>query len=591
MADFTKSELKRAKRAKEEELYVKEGYKKAVILGRSFSDYENHLFAFLIDLNICLIPVYAWGVEFILILTGVIPPAYFDLLFYLMYGLLFITSCIMLPMYTAKTDGYSWGGRFMGLRLVRPDRLPAQAIRLVLRQLFGFGIPMMLFGYFFSAFGMVGWWLLSGLITLISPGQRSLADWIFGLVLVYVPRYELKIRSKDAYQKETSLESSPFQDSLNQPENNFPTDEPDHDANEGMKTSSSTSKHMTKPTLVAYEKVNSENGSSLEENEEGKEMDPSVHDEDFSDQEEGLELSKIDLHIRSSYSDDANAEVENIFREAKRLGLDCISITDHNNARSNSEANIFSRMYKVNVIPGVELDCEIFGERVRILGYYIDWNDQAFTQLENASLERERKVSEKRMKKFENELGIKINSEALLANTRFKIIRPHELTDLVFDTEATRRLPTLAEYLQKYPTEEQARKHFSRDYFGPGGKCEIKATYPQAKEIINIIKNAGGIPILSGWHLDHISDDAIESLIDDGIEGFEVFTPNNSESIQAFLLTLAKREGLYVTGGSDYHGAMKRDRYLGYTTAPKGADAIIRPFTMGLNVSQDILDS
>ncbi|MDE5758704.1 MAG: RDD family protein, partial [Allobaculum sp.] len=165
MADFTKSELKRAKQAKEEELYQKEGYKKAVILGRSFLDYENHLFAFLIDLNICLVPVYVWGVEFILILSGVIPPAYFDLLFYLMYALLFMTSCILLPLYTANTGGYSWGGRYMGLRLVRPNRKPAPAIRLVLRQLFGFGIPMMLFGYFFSAFGIAGWWLLSGLIT------------------------------------------------------------------------------------------------------------------------------------------------------------------------------------------------------------------------------------------------------------------------------------------------------------------------------------------------------------------------------------------------------------------------------------------
>ena len=109
MPIFSANELKRAQRIKEDELYGSEGYKKAVYLSRQGSDYTNHLFAFLIDLNICLVPVYLWGVEFIMILAGIIPPAYFDLLFYVMYGLLFITSCIWLPLYTAAKHGVTVG--------------------------------------------------------------------------------------------------------------------------------------------------------------------------------------------------------------------------------------------------------------------------------------------------------------------------------------------------------------------------------------------------------------------------------------------------------------------------------------------------
>lgn len=98
---FTKSQKKRASQLKQDKLYRQGGWKKAVPLGRTFADYENHLFAFLIDLNICLLPVYLWGIEFILILTGLISPLYFDLLFYVMYGCLFLTCVIMLPLYTA----------------------------------------------------------------------------------------------------------------------------------------------------------------------------------------------------------------------------------------------------------------------------------------------------------------------------------------------------------------------------------------------------------------------------------------------------------------------------------------------------------
>ncbi len=582
MADFTKSELKRAKQAKEEELYQKEGYKKAVILGRSFLDYENHLFAFLIDLNICLIPVYVWGVEFILILSGVIPPAYFDLLFYLMYALLFMTSCILLPLYTAKTGGYSWGGRYMGLRLVRPNRKPAPVIRLVLRQLFGFGIPMMLFGYFFSAFGIAGWWLLSGLITLISPGQRSLADWIFGLVLVYTPRYELKVRqskkiaSPQENQKQQKQEDQrprevePVTSALAQEEADFtfPTSadlENQSTPSSSLKfTSSTANKRMSPQEIIQTEyPMPIESSSSFDS--------------------ENLPLSKVDLHIRSDYSDDSDADIEDIIIKAKKLGLTCISITDHNNARSSEQAIPFAMHHGLKFIPGVEVDCEIFGERVRILGYYINWKLDDFVLMENASLERERNVSEQRIALFEKVLGIKFNTEALMANSRFKIVRPHELTNLVFDTQSTRQLPILVEYLQKYPTEEQARKQFSRDFFGPGGSCEVVASYPSAESVIALIRDqAGGIPILAGWHLDQISDDTIEGLIDAGIQGFEVFTPSNSRQTKAFLMTLAKNENLYVTGGSDYHGTLKSDRFLGYTTASGQADQILETFTKGL---------
>lgn len=581
MADFTKSELKRAKQAKEEELYQKEGYKKAVILGRSFLDYENHLFAFLIDLNICLVPVYVWGVEFILILSGVIPPAYFDLLFYLMYALLFMTSCILLPLYTAKTGGYSWGGRYMGLRLVRPNRKPAPAIRLVLRQLFGFGIPMMLFGYFFSAFGIAGWWLLSGLITLISPGQRSLGDWIFGLILVYTPRYELKVRHSN------SSISAPLQ---NQPALNQIQEEPQpipsiQEEADFTSTPAPLEKKLTPP-------LQEEKPAPVDKHLTRQEFiqNQYQHNEpqESSEQTDLLPLSKVDLHIRSDYSDDSNADIEDIIIKAKNLGLTCISITDHNNARSSEQAIPFASHHGLKFIPGVEVDCEIFGERVRILGYYINWKLDEFVLMENASLERERNVSEQRIALFEKAMGIKFNTEALMANSRFKIVRPHELTNLVFDTPATRQLPVLVEYLQKFPTEEQARKQFSRDFFGPGGSCEVVASYPSAESIIELIRDkAGGIPILAGWHLDQISDDAIEGLIDAGIQGFEVFTPNNSRQTKAFLMTLARNEKLYVTGGSDYHGSLKSDRFLGYTTASATADQILETFTKGLGENEE----
>ena len=80
---------------KKAQLYRNGGWQYARVLKRTRPDYESHFYAFLIDLNICLLPVYIWIIEFLLILCGILPPHVFDLLFYLMYGLLFLTSVIL----------------------------------------------------------------------------------------------------------------------------------------------------------------------------------------------------------------------------------------------------------------------------------------------------------------------------------------------------------------------------------------------------------------------------------------------------------------------------------------------------------------
>ena len=94
---------------KKSKLYRAGGYKYATPLKRSLSDYQDHLFAFLMDINICLLPVYIWVIEFLLIMCGLIPPHFFDLLFYIMFALLFVSSVLLLAFFTARTNGQSFG--------------------------------------------------------------------------------------------------------------------------------------------------------------------------------------------------------------------------------------------------------------------------------------------------------------------------------------------------------------------------------------------------------------------------------------------------------------------------------------------------
>lgn len=487
------------------------------VLGRKFTDYESRFFAFLIDLNLCLLPVYLWAVEFLLILTGVISPLYFDLLFYIMYGMLFITSCLILPVYTAAKKGQTYGDKICGIRVVADDGRYASPMKLVFYQLLGFGVPLMLFGYFFSVFGILFWWLINGLVVVVSPGQRSIFEWVFGLT---------NVNENAAFAAEQGEEEEELEEEEEEQEEPAPAPKPAPAA---------------APVQTQTQKA----------------------------------PVKIDLHLRSSYSDDGSYDVEQIFQQAKENEMEVISITDHNNARANAQAVRFAGMYGVDYIPGVEIDTQLYGERVRLLGYYIDWNDPVFDEIERASLKREKDVTLARIQAFEKAVGVRVDVDSLLSNSRFKILTPAALTDLVFNNKQARKLPAVANVLAVSVDEKSARERFMEEYFTNGGPCDIRAAYPDALKMISAIHAAGGLAVLSAWHARDLSIDVIESLLDAGLDGVEAFSPELDDAGTRYLVELAAGEKLFTTGGSDAHGEWRPERKMGHFDVPdKGYDSL-----------------
>lgn len=71
----------------------------------------------------------------------------------------------------------------------------------------------------------------------------------------------------------------------------------------------------------------------------------------------GRETGKIkgDLHVHSIYSADGRERVEDILRHAKKIGLDVISITDHNTMRAYEEAPAAAKKYGIILIQGIEI--------------------------------------------------------------------------------------------------------------------------------------------------------------------------------------------------------------------------------------------
>lgn len=66
-------------------------------------------------------------------------------------------------------------------------------------------------------------------------------------------------------------------------------------------------------------------------------------------------MGLADLHLHTIYSYDGTAPVASVLNRAKKLGLDVIAITDHDEIAGALKAVEIAPMYGVEVIPGIEI--------------------------------------------------------------------------------------------------------------------------------------------------------------------------------------------------------------------------------------------
>lgn len=81
----------------------------------------------------------------------------------------------------------------------------------------------------------------------------------------------------------------------------------------------------------------------------------------------------------------------------------------------------------------------------------------------------------------------------------------------------------------------------------------VEATYPSPEETLEAIHDAGGIAVLAhpGFYNNF---ELLDDLIPLGLDGVEVWHPENTPEQQEYLKKKAKKHKLVMTGGSDFHG-------------------------------------
>lgn len=261
-------------------------------------------------------------------------------------------------------------------------------------------------------------------------------------------------------------------------------------------------------------------------------------------------MNYIDLHVHSSASD-GSLTPEEVVEAAKNAGLTAFALTDHDTVDGIERALIHADNLKgITVIPGIELSCYYNNREIHIVGLFVDHRDKTFLdELEKLKQARENR-NEKMIQKFVD-AGIPLTIEELKhGNPDSVITRAHFARVLVEKGICANKTEAFDKYL--------------------GIGCPFYLAKPQVtpKQVLELIHNAGGTSILAHPYSYNLSKSQLEQLLDDtliplGLSGMECCYSTYDLGQTQELRSMAYTRNLLVSGGSDFHGAVKPDISIG----------------------------
>ena len=257
-------------------------------------------------------------------------------------------------------------------------------------------------------------------------------------------------------------------------------------------------------------------------------------------------MKRIDLHIHTTASD-GTFTPEEIVREASRLGLAAVAITDHDTAAGYARAAAEGEKRGLEVVPGIEISTK-FRSAVHILGYYIDVDSPALEEVLEW-MHRDREERNVKLCAMLRESGVDIDIERMHARFGDLVGRPH-FAEIMIENGMARDMNDAFERLLNK----------NKPFFIPRQFLPIERS-------IEIIREAGGTAVLAHPFQYRLDDaglrELIEHCMESGLEGMECRYSGYDAAQTAYLEALAAEYGLVRTGGSDFHGAIKGEIRLG----------------------------
>jgi predicted metal-dependent phosphoesterase TrpH len=256
----------------------------------------------------------------------------------------------------------------------------------------------------------------------------------------------------------------------------------------------------------------------------------------------------IDLHTHTDESDGSYSPAE-LIAEAVSLKLEALGITDHDTLAGYDAAEPLARAAGLDLVCGIELSTKLRGRSVHLLGYFLNGPPAAAFRDWLREMQESRRDRNIRLAEKLRSMGMDVSLAEVEARGRSLAGRPH-----------------FAQVMVEKGYVEDTRQAFD-DFLDESAKAYVDRKEPQFPEAVQLILDAGGLPSLP--HPVRVPrngapfEDLIGEMVDAGLKAIEVYHSDHEPADERFFAQQAARHGLGITGGSDFHGAMKPHIHLG----------------------------
>lgn len=272
---------------------------------------------------------------------------------------------------------------------------------------------------------------------------------------------------------------------------------------------------------------------------------------------------KIDLHAHSTRSDGKDTPTE-VFERAAAADLAVLALTDHDTTSGWTEAAEAAIRLGMTFVPGIEVTTRSAvqtpaGRRfisVHLLAYLPD--------PANKNLQQE----------MAQTVNFRENRAKLMVE---RLSEDFPITwELVLEQlaeGATIGRPAIADALVELGV-AQTRSEVFHGPLHKDSKYYVATETLDFFDGIQLVRAAGGVPVIAhplGGAPEHIErgdlpEEHFEAAIEAGLAGFEVFHREVPEVARDWLIGLAQKHDLIITGSSDYHGEHGKPNRLGENT-------------------------
>ena len=242
----------------------------------------------------------------------------------------------------------------------------------------------------------------------------------------------------------------------------------------------------------------------------------------------------VDLHLHTTASDGQLSPTE-LIEQVAGTSLRIVAVTDHDSTEGINEARMATARHPhLTLIPGIELGTEDGESDVHLISHFVDSCAPGLQDFLSHLRDGRIQAAEATVIRL-GELGIHISWERVMEIADGAVGRPH-----------------IARAMAEAGYVKNAQDAFQR-YLGNDGLARVKRPKPTPGDGVRFLHSIGATATLAHPQTVKGLRRILGFLVDEGLDGIEVFAPKYGTSDRERRLEVAKRSGLIPVGGSDYH--------------------------------------